>query len=185
MQLSDGRLWIAERHGQPIEQFHVSQGSSQDCGPHCVAVAVNFWLGQKKLEAKTVAREMNRPRLGMGLPPLVIRRIPNWATFPWGITDMLKAHGLHASWRVRASEKDLHRALLEDHIVMPIFGEPLQRQGWKWNGWSHVAILAGWDPAAETYWFIDSSHETTPSSRPRDTFLRHWNNMERLLIEAF
>jgi hypothetical protein len=148
-------------------------------------MAVNFWHGQTLLGAEQVAREMNRPRLGIGLPPLVVRRIPNWATFPWGMSDILRLHGLDARWHMRASEADLQKMLLEDRLLMPIFGEPLRRQGLKWKGWSHVALLTGWDPTAQTYYFVDSARTTAPSQRPRDEFIRLWNNMGRLLVEAY
>jgi hypothetical protein len=184
MQRADGTLWIAERHGQDITQFHIPQGTTNDCGPHVVAMAVNFWHGQPILNADEVAREMNRPRLGIGLPPLVVRRIPNWATFPWGIADVLRLHGLSARWHLRASEDDLHRMLREDRLLMPIFGEPLRRHGWKWDGWSHVALLIGWDPASQKYYFVDSARTYTPSERLRAEFVRQWENMGRLLVEA-
>jgi hypothetical protein len=127
---------------------------------------------------------MNRPKLQSGWPPLIVRRVPNWATFPWGISDMLTAHDVPARWRLRATEDDLHRALHDDRPVLPIFGEPLRREGWRWTGWSHVAILTGWDPAVGAYWFVDSARTVVPSSRPRDDFLRYWDNLGRILIEV-
>lgn len=184
MQHPDGRLAVAERHERTLESCYISQGASNDCGPHVVTMAINFWLGETVLAAEDVAREMNRPRLGVGLPPLVVRRIPNWATFPWGIVDVLEAHGVPARWRMRASEDDLRRALAEDRIAMPIFGEPLRRKGWRWDGWSHVAILSGWDPATETFWFVDSSSSVVPASRPRGEFVKLWGNLGRLLVET-
>lgn len=179
---ADGSLWIADRHGQKIESYHVSQGDSNDCGPHVTAMAINFCHGSRLLDAATLAREMNRPRFGGGFP--VVRRVPNWATFPWGIVDILRQHGLQASWRFGANEDDLHAALRADRIVLPIYGEPLRREGWRWKGWSHVAILIGWDATAGEYWFVDSSRPFAPTSRSRDDFRRLWGNMRRLVIEA-
>lgn len=181
---ADGSLWIAERHGQKIEDYHVSQGDSNDCGPHVTAMAINFCQGNRTLDASTLARQMNRPRVGGGFPPLVVRRVPNWATFPWGIVDVLREHGLTASWHLGATEDDLHAALREDRIVLPIYGEPMKLKGWRWKGWSHVAILIGWNPAAGEYWFVDSSRLSVPTSRSRDDFRRLWDNMRRLVIEA-
>jgi hypothetical protein len=184
MQRADGSLYIAERHGCLIDSYYIAQGDSNDCGPHVVAMAINFWQGSTVVQADVVAREMNRPRLGTGLPPLVVRRIPNWATFPWGIVDELKTHGVQARWRLRATEDDLQRALREDRVAMPIFGEPLLRKGWRWVGWSHVAILSGWDPAAQVYYFVDSAQDNAPSTRPRDEFMTYWSNMGRILVET-
>ncbi len=180
----DGTLTLAPRHAREIASYHVNQGRSNDCGPHVVAMAVNFWHGRAVLDAAEVARAMNRPRLGIGFPPLVVRRIPAWATFPWGIADVLRANDVPARWRARASEDDLRRALAEDRLLMPIYGEPLRRRGLRWTGWSHVAILCGWEPAEERYWFVDSSRATAPTSRPRAEFLRLWGNMGRLLVET-
>ncbi len=183
MQHPDGSLSVADRHARPLAHYHIAQGDTNDCGPHVVTTAINFWLGQDVLAAHTVAQAMNRPRWSAGFPPLVVRRIPNWATFPWGIADMLRQHGIPARWRLRASEDDLLRALREDRLAMPVYGEPLRRRGWRFTGWSHVVILAGWTPATNTFQFIDSSQLTAPTSIPRDRFLNLWGNMGRLLVE--
>jgi hypothetical protein len=184
MQQTDGSLRIAARHDHAVEHYHISQGSTNDCGPHVVAMSVNFWQGHKKLDPAQVSREMNRPRLNAGFPPLIVRRIPNWATFPWGIVDMLRKHNLKARWQLGASEDAIHRALREDRLVLPIFGEPLRRRGWRWTGWSHIALLCGWNPTTETYWFVDSARVTAPTSRPRNEFMTLWRNLGRILIET-
>jgi hypothetical protein len=182
--MSTNSLWLTQRHEHGIEDYHIFQDHTKDCGPHVVATVVNFWHGRTVLDADTVARAMNRPRMGLGFPPLVIRRIPNWATFPWGIADMLRAHGMRARWRLWAGEERLHRALRESRIVMPIFGEPLRRHGWRLTGWSHVAILVGWDPTENVYWFVDSVQPNVPTSRPRDEFLHLWRNVGRIVVET-
>lgn len=184
MRREDGSLWVGERHARSLADYHVAQGDTNDCGPHVVTMAVHFWQGNTELDIAAVARAMNRPRLGVGFPPLVIRRIPNWATFPWGIADMLRQHGIPARWRLRASEADLQRALDEDRLVMPIFGEPWRREGRRWTGWSHVALLTGYDPASETYWFVDSAQSTSPTDKPRADFVRLWGNVGRIMVET-
>jgi hypothetical protein len=184
MQRVDGSLYIGERHGHTLDTYHIDQGDSNDCGPHVVTMVVNFWHGETVLDAQAVAREMNRVRLRLGFPPLAVRRIPNWATFPWGMVDVLRAHDVPARWQFSASEDDLYRALREDRIAMPIFGEPLRRHGWRWAGWSHVAILYGWDPGAEIYWFVDSSMPYAPTEQERAVFVRRWRNMGSLLVET-
>jgi hypothetical protein len=183
MEHIDGTLMIAARHGREIASYHIDQGDSNDCGPHVVAMAVNFWRGRDLLQVDAVARAMNRPRFGVGFPPLVVRRIPNWATLPWGIADMLRQNGFAARWRLFASEDTILRALREDRLVMPIYGEPFRRRGARWTGWSHVAILCGWSPDPPRYLFVDSSASSAPSSRPREDFLKLWRNMGRLMVE--
>jgi hypothetical protein len=177
-------LWLADRHGQKIERYHVPQGDTNDCGPHVTAMAINFCQGSYIVDAATLAREMNRPRIGRRFPPLVVRRVPDWATFPWGIADVLRQHGLQSSWRIGASEDQLLAALRDDHLVFPIYGEPLRRKGWRWDGWSHVAVLIGWNPIAGEYWFVDSSRASAPTSRSRDEFRRLWRNMGHIMIQV-
>lgn len=184
MQRPDGSLIIAERHGHKIEDVHIPQGNTNDCGPHVVTMAVNFWRGEPRVQAPAVAQAMNHPRLRRSILPLVVRRIPNWATMPWGIVDALGEYGVPARWTMRASEDDIRRALREDRLVMPIFGEPFKRDGWRWKGWAHVVLLTGWDPAAGVYWFVDSAHSHAPTSKPRDYFMSLWENMGRILIET-
>jgi hypothetical protein len=184
MQRPDGSLFVGPRHDRPIEDAHIPQGDTNDCGPHVVTMAVNFWHGEQRLDPHTVAAAMNRPRLRKSLLPVVVRRLPNWATFPWGIVDALAEHGVPARWRTRASEDDLHRALREDRLLMPIFGEPFKREGWRWKGWAHVALLVGWNPASASYWFVDSARTNAPTSKGREHFRRLWDNMGRILIET-
>ncbi|HEX3053948.1 MAG TPA: hypothetical protein VHP83_25055 [Aggregatilineaceae bacterium] len=181
MQRDDGCLCIAERHGKTLAAYHITQGDTNDCGPHVVAMAVNFWTGQQTIDAHQIAQKMNRPRVKAGLPPIVVRRIPNWATFPWGIVDMLREYGLHARWRLWASKDDLQRALREDHLVAPIFGEPFRRRG----RWSHVALLAEWNPSTAKYYFVDSARSYPMSAYTRDELLRYWRNMGRIMVEAY
>lgn len=177
-------LHITERHGRTLDNYHVWQRDTNDCGPHVVAMAINFWRGNDERDATAIAQEMNRPRVGVDFPPLVVRRIPNWATFPWGMVDMLRLHGIPARWRFLASEDHLFRALDQNRLVMPIYGEPFRRIDGRWRGWSHVVHLIGWDAERQQYLFVDSSQRVAPTTMPRDDFLRKWRNMGRLLVET-
>lgn len=177
-------LRLAERHECALEAYHVWQRDTNDCGPHVVTMAINFWRGSEIRAAHVVAQEMNRLRIGVGFPPLVVRRIPNWATFPWGIADMLRQHGIPARWRFLAGEAALFRALEENRLVMPIYGEPFRRIDGRWRGWSHVVILLGWDAAQQQYLFVDSSQRAAPTGKPREEFLQQWRNMGRLIVET-
>ncbi|NDJ74828.1 MAG: hypothetical protein GYB65_01100 [Chloroflexi bacterium] len=176
-------LWLPARHGHQLATYHVFQGDTNHCGPSVATMAVNFWHGKTVLDAQRTAHAMNWPRMGWGIPPLVIRRVPNWATFPWGIADMLRRNGLQARWRWLATETHIQEALAAGRIPMPIFGEPLRRRGWRPDGWGHVAVVVGWSP--DRMWFVDSSERTAPTSRPRAEFLRLWHNMGQLLVEGW
>ncbi len=177
-------VFLAPRHNLNLAHYHIDQGSSNDCGPHVVTMVVNFWHGRAVLDASVAARAMNHPRLQAGWPPLTVFRIPNWATFPWGIVVLLREHDIPARWRLFASEDHIFRALSENRIVMPIFGEPLRVRNKRLDGWGHIAILSGWDAEMGAFQFVDSSKPFAPSTRPRDEFLRLWRNMGRILVET-
>lgn len=182
--LPDHDLQLDSRHGRALDAYHAWQRATNDCGPHVVTMALNFMRGREDFDAPAMARAMNRPRIGGGIPPLVVRRIPGWATFPWGMVDMLRRHGVPARWRVLASEAHLIRALDENRLAMPIYGEPFRVRNGRWKGWSHVVLLAGWDAASQAYVFVDSSQRHAPTHIPRAKFVRLWRNMGRLLVEA-
>jgi hypothetical protein len=161
----------------PIVQFHQPQGQTNDCAPFTVAIVINALTGEN-LSGARLAQEMNRVRLSpRGLPFPVIRRIPNWATFPWGIADELGRHGLRARWRLGASENDLLTALRENRVALPIVGSlaPL---------WAHVKILVAHE-AARGWGFVDPAQpraEVIWDSPQRFALL--WGNWGHLLIET-
>ncbi len=177
-------LELAARHARPLDSYYQHQGDSNDCGPHVVAMAINFWRGTEELDGHAVAQIMNRPRVQAAWFPLVIRRVPNWATFPWGIADMLRQHDIPARWRLYATEEHIQRALRENRLIMPMFGEPFRRRDGHYSGWSHVALISGYDEATEEYIFVDSSEYHAPTRRPRAEFLQLWGNLARLLVET-
>jgi len=159
-----------------LTAYHQYQGRTNDCAPFVVAMVVNARRGTQ-LSGAQVARAMNWPRRWLGPLPLpVIRRLPNAATFPWGIADELKRNGITARWRFGARESDLLNALQAGRLALPIIGgfRPL---------WAHIKILVAHHP--EHGWgFIDPAHP-----RPEVTwntpgqFARWWRNWGRLLVE--
>ncbi len=163
----------------PLVEYHQFQGPSNDCAPHTVAIVVNAYKRQKFLEGDTVAREMNQPRLRLRPLPLVVRRIPNWATFPWGIVDALRENGIRARWRFGAGPADLLKALDEGRVPMPIIGE-IKVPG----TWAHVKPLAEID-SGRGYGFVDPAHPVAEITwQPKGDFERLWNNLWHLLVET-
>jgi hypothetical protein len=150
------------------------QGSSNDCGPYTTATVLNALL-DLNLGGDRLAQQMEKP-VWRG-PRFVIRRVPNWATFPWGIVDVMREFGLRSSWRPFESKNYLQLALSQGTVLMPIIGsvKPL---------WAHVMALVAWDlhkgwGFANTqfshhniYWITDGY------------FTSHWNVMVHLLVEA-
>jgi hypothetical protein len=150
------------------------QGSSNDCGPYTTATVINAMCGQK-LVGDELAEAMNKPRMRGFLP--VIRRIPNWATFPWGMLDIFRDYDLHGRWWFRVPLSYLKPALTAGHILMPIIGE------FRPKPWAHVMTLVAWDP--EKGWgFANTQYSHRRISWvPDPLFQERWNRYGRLLVE--
>jgi len=135
------------------------------CGPE----------GARSPDVLAQAMARPRPRAVLGVLPLV-RRIPGWATFPWGVVDMARLAGLHARWRPLAGTDRLLASLARGEVPLVVVG------GWRPRPWAHYAVLAAWD--AERGWgFADS---LSPSAeivwRPDDAFRRQWRAFGQLLV---
>lgn len=157
------RLLTAHRH----------QGESNDCAPFTVSMVVGALL-QRPVQGEALARRLNRPRW-RGLLP-VVRRIPNGATFPWGVVDALREEGLPARWYILATETLLRQTLARGGLPLPIFG------AWWPRLWAHVAVLAAWDPV-RGWGFVDPAHPRAEVVwRSADAFRRLWGAFGRLLV---
>ena len=80
-----------------LSQNHQFQGQTNNCGPFCTAMVINT-IHDSQLTGQQVAEKLNDPRQKPWYQPL--RRIPDSATFPWGITAYLADHGINAQWRM-------------------------------------------------------------------------------------
>ena len=162
--------------------YHQWQGRSNDCGPFTTAIVLNTFRGEKIFDGKTLALEMNRPRLrwhGL-LPFIVVRRLPNYATMPWCIADVLQQNGVGARWRFGATKGDLLNALNQDRVAMPIIGEiDLPRKLW-----AHVKPLARYD-SQNGFGFVDAAHPKAEIVwQNENEFERLWRNWKNLLVET-
>lgn len=160
-------------------RYHQYQGQSNDCAPFSAAIVINTVRDAVVASGRQLAQDMNRPRVGrLGpLPVPVVRRIPNWATFPWGVADVLRQYSVACRWQFGASPQTLRRALAEDRIVLPVIGEirPL---------WAHMKPLAAVDPAAG-WGFCDPAHSGAELVWQADAdFLRQWGNYGRIIVET-
>lgn len=160
-------------------KYHQYQGQTNDCAPFTIAIVVNTMRDEKVLDGWKLAREMNKPRINWvgPLPLPVIRRIPNWATLPWGIADVLKLNKVPCRWWFGATTDDLHRALNEGRIAMPVIGElkPL---------WAHVKPLAAYHPHVGFGFCDPASNGSDLAWQSEKEFERLWNNYRHLLIET-
>lgn len=155
-------------------QAHQFQGQSYDCGPYSTAIIINALIGTN-LRGETVARQLNAPAR-RGIFP-IFRRIPGWATFPWGIVGFLQEHGLKADWKVLASHRHLLECLEKPVIPLVITGEwrPL---------WAHYLIFVEYG-VNSGYGFVDPAHtDAAIVYKDEKTFLRQWSRVGRNLIEV-
>jgi hypothetical protein len=164
----------------PVEDYHVCQRDSNDCGPYCVAMVTNTLYEGPFVNAEALSEELNR----RGFP----ERIPDWATLPWGVVASLRRLGLRARWRVGASLQRLFTNLQQDRITIVMIGEPLYFEGRKWSGWSHYKILDTWDPERErNLGFVDpsTSNATGMTWQSLDEFRQQWAWMGKQMIEVW
>jgi len=177
---------------RPVYRYHQYQGYTNDCGPTSLAIAANALLEREAFQGPEVAEEMSRVAFAWRpVPHVVVQRIPDWATFPWGIVYYLRKHDFSARWGPFGTVERLRRNLLADRISMVILGEPLRWEGWTYKGWGHIKILFGYTPG-RGFLFVDPGYGRADESWKRhglfwqeeDEFLRLWRNYLRIYVEA-
>lgn len=177
-----------------VYHFHQRQEGPNDCGPTSLSIAANALLKEQRFYGRQVAEEMNNPAFEVRpFPHFVVRRIRNWATFPWGIVHYLQQQDIPARWSLMGSVDRLRRNLLADRITIVIHGEPLRRQGWRLKGWSHAKVLFGYTPE-QSFLFVDPAKDRGDdpdcwehfglSEQLEKPFLRQWRNVLRIYIEV-
>ncbi len=177
---------VASRLNTPLHKYHQYQGKTNNCGPTSLAIVANALWGQTRLQGPRVAQELSTPRFRVHpIPHLVVRRIPNWATFPWGIVDYLRQLEIPAHWAVGGTEEKLRRNLDAEQITMVIIGELWSWRGWRYTGWAHVKILYGFTPG-RGYLFVDpaSRDKHGLSWQTAEEFAQQWRNLFRSYIEV-
>lgn len=150
------------------------QGDRNDCGPFTTATVLNA-TRNLNLDAITLAEQMNKP-VWRG-PLYIVRRVPNWATFPWGIVDVMRQYSLEASWTVFAKTDYLLQHLITNEILMPIIGcwKPL---------WAHVMSLIAWDQQ-QGWGFANTQYQEHVTFWMSDVeFCEQWKAMGHLLVKA-
>lgn len=150
------------------------QGQRNDCGPFTTATVINAMRGLS-LDAIQLSDEMDKP-VWRGII-YVVRRIPDWATFPWGMVDVFRSYGLHARWRLFSATKYLKEYLPQGKVLMPIIGE------WRPSSWAHVMSLVAWDDD-QGWGFANTQHNHHNIDwHANEEFMRQWKAMGHLLVE--
>ena len=156
-------------------QAHYYQGDTNDCGPFSAAIILRA-LDRTALDGWKLSKQMRAIRWRGILPSL--QRIPNWATFPWGVTNFVREYGLSATWKLRQNNSSLIRALRQGDIPITIIGE--------WNPlWAHYIILVARDENLG-WGVIDPGHYRAEIIwKQPSVFDRLWKNYGRTLITVY
>lgn len=165
---------ITSPHAEIILENLLFQGSRNDCGPFSAATVINA-LKSTNLDPIALAEEMNHPSWRGPLP--LIRRIPNSATFPWGMVDVFNAYGLQASWRIMTSYEYILEALALGVIVLPIIGS--------WNPtWAHIMSLIQHHPEHGLGFANTQYPQHTYYYLPVNDFISKWRFALNCIVEV-
>jgi hypothetical protein len=163
---------ILSIYSDDLREAHQFQGLSNDCGPFCAAIVSNALKGTS-LWGDELAIEMNKPYRWGFIP--IPRRIFHWATFPWGVVNVLKSNGLAARWKMFKRAKDLQENLGNGIVPVVIIGSwrPL---------WSHYKILVAHDET-KGWGFVDPAQMVSEIFWDSDgEFMKLWKNLWRMTI---
>jgi hypothetical protein len=144
---------------------HQFQAQSNNCGPFCAAMSINTIKGTH-VDGNDLALGMNHPSFSFIFP--VIRRIPDYATFPWGIVNVLGQNSIKSNWRFFFTFSDLSILLPENYLLILLTAtyKPL-------NG--HYRILVSLED--DQIGFIDPAYPNSAIHyQPRPSFLLEWQN---------
>lgn len=155
---------IVSPFAEQILQHLLYQGNRNDCAPFTAATLIHAFTDQR-IDPINLALQMNKP-IWRGVVPL-IRRIPNWATFPWGIVDVLRQYGLPARWQLFLPVEELTAHLLSPILYLPII------VSWK-PLWAHVMTLVAYHPRHGFGFANTQSIEKAIEWMAEDRFLRLW-----------
>ncbi|PWH17799.1 MAG: hypothetical protein DDG59_07310 [Anaerolineae bacterium] len=163
---------IVSPYAEQILKQHLYQGNRNDCAPFTIATLIHSFTNQR-VNPIELAQEMNKPVWRKGLP--LIRRIPNWATFPWGIVDVLHQFGFAANWRFFVRVEELIESLSSPMLYLPILlsWQPL---------WAHVMILVAYR-MGRGFGFVNTQlAQSELDWLSEDRFLKLWNAAFRCTV---
>lgn len=151
--------------------FHQFQGNTNDCGPYSASIIISA-INNRVLQGKSLSKYLDNYPARLKFPFFL--RIPGWATFPWGITSILKQYGIHSHWQIFTSESHLIN-ILSQNIAIVLTGTwcPLI---------SHYRILVAYDSSVG-WGFVDPAVPKNIVVWQKDAdFKKTWNTMGRSVI---
>ena len=155
-----------------LVKAHLFQGKTNHCGPYSAAIVLKAF--DKPVDIDLLAKSAIGWKRNKFIP--IFRRIPNWATFPWGVADILQENGFPALWRMLTPKQRLIECLLQDIIVIVITGNyfPL---------WAHYSILVSISEGMVG--LVDpANQETAISWLTKQEFMKRWSKPGRIIIEV-
>ena len=167
---------IISSHLEKLQKYHQPQGQTNHCGPFAVATILPLF-GIQGLSGEYLAAHFNR--LGSSLKRIIPARIPNYATFPWGIVNVFKHYHINARWEIFCRRDTLLSRINTNNIQIVLVGELLKRR-------THYLILTGFDDKLGMG-FVDPAYPN-PSIHwiPEKIFITQWSRLWRncILIES-
>ena len=165
---------IKSPHTEKLEKNHQFQGKTNNCGAFSAAIILST-ITPKAVDGSQLASDLNSVRWRGILP--VIRRIPNWATFPWGVIDVFKEQGIRTKFSLFTDRETLLRAIISDSIVITINGayKPL---------WAHYKIPVLY--SEKKFGFIDPAYpQKQVTLQDEVDFYKEWRHYGRIMIQVF
>jgi hypothetical protein len=150
------------------------QDATNNCAPYTIATIISAFSGSF-IDGAWLATQMNKPAW-RGIVP-VIRRIPNWATFPWGMVDVLHEYGFQAHWRINSSTDYLRNSIQRGNVPIPVI------VSWR-PMWAHVMSLLAWDSAGRWGFANTQINDKNINWITDDYFMSHWKWSVRMLVEV-
>jgi hypothetical protein len=180
-----------EHYQTDLFLWHQYQGDdTNDCAAFSIAIVGNAFLNRPQFDGFKVAREMEKLTLVTSpLPHLTLRKIPQWASLPWGVSGYLQSQHIPAKLNWFASVDHLLRNIRENRLSIVILGDLLK-------GWGHAKALYGYEGSGPKpqhgFYFVDPGYPKE-YSRPHqplgvfwqdeNEFKQQWNSLFRILIE--
>jgi len=162
---------------QALIGAHQSQGNTNHCGPMCASMILNA-LSLSPRSGFDLAEDMNRVIWKAGFLPL-IRRVPNWATFPWGVASVLEENGIKSRWKMFHHFDDLVDNIERQLLTIVIIGS------WRPTVWAHYMIVAAYEPERGVG-FVNSAHPRAELFwMPEDKFKHQWRAFGNQCILSF
>jgi hypothetical protein len=157
-----------------LQANHLCQGTSNDCGPFCTAMILNT-LKKGQYNGTDIGLELGKI-VRRGIFPLV-RRIPHWATFPWGVADYIHQTGPKTHWRIFDDEKRLWSSVQGSRFNIIIIGN------WK-PLWAHYMIVSNYDPQKGWGFINPATFDSNIFWMSPEEFRKKWSRMARMSIEV-